>query len=73
MSRGRRNKALYLRDEAAPVLSARTLTRIGRLQVRAGQVLRLNVAHDEFCYRALQRGARKCMCEPDLTLVPMGP
>jgi hypothetical protein len=70
MSRGRRNKALYVRDERAPILSDRTLARIAALQVRAGEVYTVTIAHEEHCYRALERGARRCVCSPDLTLVP---
>jgi hypothetical protein len=61
-----------MRTEAAPILSARTLERMTQLQFRAGEVSVVNVAHEEFCYRALQRGAKRCVCEPDLNLVPVG-
>lgn len=61
-------QAIYARRSGAPVLSEETLRRLTELQARPG-VHQVGIFHEQFCANALRKGAKKCVCTPDIRFI----
>jgi hypothetical protein len=51
-----------------PEYSAETLRRLAALQGQPGKN-QVAIFHEQFCADALRRGAKKCMCNPEIKVL----
>ena len=67
----KKTRSLLVRSEDAPVLSDDTHREIKALAMfcQPGSVNQVGVFHDQFCADALENGAAKCACKPDVRLI----